>query len=80
MTGTYYQTQQSTDVTAVMRQLIKKTARAMKRARVDRAAVTAKETRVMTTMKVVMKANRAKNSVRPHNNQLRGSDKKEQQG
>ncbi len=40
----------------------------------DRAMVTAKETRVTATMVLVMMANGAKDSARPHNNQLRGSD------
>jgi hypothetical protein len=66
--GTYYQTQQSTNVTAVMRQLMKKSARVMKRVRVDRAMVTAKETRVTVTRVAAMMANGAKDSAWPHNN------------
>jgi hypothetical protein len=58
----------------VMRQLTMKMARAMKRARVDRARAIAKETRVMATMVAAMMANCTKDSVRSHNNQLRGSD------
>jgi hypothetical protein len=72
--GIYYQTQQSTNVMAATRQLTKKTARAMKRARVERAMATAKETRVTLTMVVAMMANGNKDSGRLHNNQLRGSD------
>ncbi len=56
MIGTYYQKQQSTNVMAVMRQSTKKTARAMKRARVDRGMVTAKETRVTATTVAAMMA------------------------
>jgi hypothetical protein len=65
---TYNQTQQSTNVMAVMRQLVKKSARVMKRVRVDRATVTAKETRVMVTRVAAMMANSAKDSAWPHNN------------
>jgi hypothetical protein len=56
-----------------MRQLTKKMVRVMKRARVDRATVTAKETRVTATTVVAMMANGAKDIARPHNYQLRGS-------
>jgi hypothetical protein len=74
--GTHYQTQQSADATAVMRQLTKKTARAMKRARVDRATMTAKVTSVTATMVAAMMAKSAK----LHNNQLRGSDTSNSKG
>ncbi len=52
----------------------------MKRARADRATATAKETRVTATMVAVMMANSAKDSVRPYNNQLRGSDDNNSKG
>jgi hypothetical protein len=65
---------------AVMRQLVKKTARAMKRVRVDRAMATAKETRVTATMVVMMMANGTKDSARPHNNQLRGNENDNSKG
>jgi hypothetical protein len=65
---------------AVMRQSTKKMARAMKRARVDRGMVRAKETRVTATTVAVMMANGAKDSARPHNNQLRGSDNANREG
>ena len=55
-------------------------ARVLKRVRVDRAMVTAKETRVTATMVLVMMANGAKDSARPHNNQLRGSDEDNSEG
>ncbi len=57
---------------AMMRKLTMKMARAMKRVRVDKATVTAKETRVMATMVVVMISNSTKDSAMPHNNQLSG--------
>jgi hypothetical protein len=57
-----------------MRQLMKKSARVIKRVRVDRAMATAKETRVTATIVEAMVVNNAKDSARPHNNQLRGND------
>ncbi len=51
-----------------MTAVTKKMARVMKRARVDRATVTAKETRVRATTVVAMMANIAKDSARSHNN------------
>jgi hypothetical protein len=65
---------------AVTRRLKKKMARAMKRARVDRETVTAKETRVMATTVVAMMANGSKDSVRPLISQLRGSDNDNSEG
>ncbi len=61
-------------MTAVTRPLTKKMARAMNKARVDWATATANKTRVMATTVAEMMANGAKDSVRPHNNQLRGSE------
>jgi hypothetical protein len=65
---------------AVMRQMTKRTAMAIKRVRVDRATVKAKERRVTATTVVVMMANGTKVSARPPNNQLRGSGDNNSEG
>jgi hypothetical protein len=65
---------------ALTRQSTKKPAMAMKRARVDSAMATAKETRVAVTAVAAMMANGTKDSARPHNNQLRGTDDNNSKG